>query len=155
MLRELSHDIGSFEDSCCLVKTIVRISHFGRFQTPHTIRPKAGCLWDEAELCPKVNHTSFRRRPATSNRAFVLHLKCRTLLDYALKKSITGRADEPGKCLGCWAGLDETTASYNKSCEPSRFMHRLKDKRHEHNYSMDALARRFVRAQEALMAPLA
>lgn len=92
-----------------VVKTIVRVSHHGRWRTPHATFPQRGCVMDEHWRCPNPPNMPFYRKP-TATRFAVLHLHCTTEFDWIVKKSTTGRIDEStlnrcSTCRGSWRNI--------------------------------------------------
>lgn len=128
LLQRMHYNLGTWASGgCCVVKTIVRAERHGKWFTPHSTLTLPGpwCHWDEQLQCPTAKGGSkgiFERMPPTAHMAFVLHLGCRTLLDWLVKKSLTGRVDVTAggnDCPSCFGSL-ETIAKEYAACCPER-----------------------------------
>jgi hypothetical protein len=129
LLQQLHYDVGSFGHPGAgggAVKAIVRpTTHvFGTWRTPHAthlenaLLQKGWCHLDEQLKCPSNPRMPFARYPQTAQLGFILHLQCRTLLDWVVKKSLTGRVDtnSGNPCGTCFASLDDMYAEYKAVC---------------------------------------
>ena len=61
--------------------------------------------------------------------AFVLHLQCRTLLDWMVKKSLTGRIDyrsNGNPCPTCFGSVEAIIEEYEACCPAKRGMNAVK-----------------------------
>lgn len=135
LLHQLNYNTGSFRhpSACCVVKTIVRPSTHRTWKTPHSTFPKKGwCHFDEFLKCPSMPNMPFVRMPQTSQFGFILHMQCRTLIDWVVKKSLTGRVDTSSRntCPTCFASLEKIYKEYEVAClmnlpkdDPSVFNH--------------------------------
>ena len=128
LLQRLHYNYGTWSGGCCVVKTIVRTSTHRQWFTPHSTRnlPRPWCLWDEQLRCPANPGMAFDRRPPTAHMAFVLHLQCRTLLDWLVRKSLTGRIDitpSGNPCPTCFGSLEAIIEEYSACCPARRGIH--------------------------------
>lgn len=127
LLHTMRYDLGLFDGkACCTVKTVVRTATYLRWYTPHSTFVRRGwCHFDEALACPRNPGIPFDRQPMTAARGFVLHMHCRTLLDWVIKRSMTGRIDtsNTNACSACFGSLDELIVDFHKQC--SSDAHRL------------------------------
>lgn len=119
-LQEVEYSLGSFRPACCLVKSFVRPATHLRWKTPHaTVTRNGSCLMDERLSCPGTPPGAgvpFVREPLTGERAFVLHVQCATLLQWVLKRSLTGRVDG-GRCPACGRPLHVIASEFRRKCE--------------------------------------
>ena len=125
LLRRMGYNRGTWAGAGGVVKTIVRTSVHVEWHTPHSTRrlPKGWCLWDERGRCPANPGMAFARTPPTARSAFVLHLQCRTLRDWLVKKTLTGRIDMGARknpCPSCFGALEELAAEYEACCPAVR-----------------------------------
>ena len=121
LLQQLHYNVGSFRHPMArsVVKTIVRPTTHGTWKTPHSTFPQRGwCHLDELLKCPSSPRMPFMRSPQTAQLGFILHLQCRTLLDWVVKKSLTGRVDTSrgNTCQTCFASLEDIYEEYKASC---------------------------------------
>ena len=119
-LQATRFDVGRWDGAaCCTVKTIVRVTTHRSWKTPHSTFVRQGwCHLDEELKCPRAAGMPFHRVPMTGARGFVLHQKCRTLFEWVMRQSMTGRIDlHPGnKCDACFGDLEDIIANFQKSC---------------------------------------
>jgi hypothetical protein len=125
VLQRLHYNYGTWSGGCCVVKTIVRTSTHRQWFTPHSTRnlPQNWCLWDEQLRCPNNPAMAMDRRPPTAHMAFVLHLQCRDLLDWVVRKSLTGRIDYKlggNACPYCFNSLEAIIEEYASCCPAKR-----------------------------------